>query len=179
MFLYLGSASAGALDNVEQVIMKCRVNSVSTEAQVTCLEDALRARLPSAETPNWSGITEDGRMPETSDRAISGSSGQTYPGQVSGIGSEQVQANQPYDRTQRTPTLTERSTVVDFAYNANSRLILVLSNGQVWKQRDGDIRQVRLKKGDRPEVIVSEGRISGYRMTFPDLDRVITVTRLQ
>ena len=170
-----------ATDTVEQVIMKCRTNAGSEAAQVTCLEEALRARLPDAPAPNWSGINPDGSAPTQQPYVRSTTGSTTYlPNQPTGLGSEQVRLEGAAEEQRREAyETTEQSRVTDFAYNGKGKLIIILANGQVWKQRDGDLRTVKLRDGDSPMAVVRRGAVTGYRMTFPDLDREITVSRLK
>lgn len=170
-FLFgLSFSSSHALDNVETAIMKCRTNANTTLDQVNCLEEALRTMVDSTGKIDWADTETIGTNGNSSPLASST--------EVRGIGADQVRNNQQDFRTYQNET-QEQSTVADFAYNQNSRLVLVLSNGQVWKQRTGDVNYVRLKKGDKPRVIVRPGAISGYRMEFLDINETIIVTRLQ
>lgn len=168
----LGSVSSGAkaLDNVEAAIIKCRTSANTTMEQVKCLEDTLRIMVESTGEVDWANTDTIGVNTRTAPTSPSST--------VQGIGSEQVQTQQQDFRSYQTE-VQEQSTVADFAYNQNSRLVLVLSNGQVWKQRTGDSNYVRLKKGDTPRVLVRPGAISGYRMEFLDMNETIIVTRLQ
>lgn len=165
------AAPANAIDNVEAAIVKCRAKTNTQAEQVTCLENALRTMVPSTGEPDWGGTQS---LPRNPDQAIN-----TTPStEARGIGAEQIPLNRDRAAAART-RLNEQSVVADFAYNQSNRLILVLSNGQVWKQRSGDLNTVRLNKGDRPTVIVRPGAVSGYRMEFPEQKQTIVVSRLQ
>ena len=167
-------SQALALDNVESAIMTCRTSANSTADQVSCLETALRTLVESTGAPDWAGKTTP---PTISDSAII-----TVPTSgaiiaARGIGAEQVSAYR--EQAQSRGKVSEQSIVADFAYNQSDRLIIVLRNGQVWKQRTSDLNYVRLKKGDTPQVIVRPGALSGYRMEFPEQNQTITVSRIQ
>jgi len=162
----------------ERIIMSCRTSAATVEAQIACLEKSLRTALPMVEQPDWAN---GGTVPERSPRSSMSSDNIVVQNSArpSGIGAEQVQVEENVARSGGRDIQMEESIVADFAYNQNDKLIIVLSNGQVWKQRTGDSVDVFLKTGDAPRAIVREGAVSGYRMNFPDLDRTIIVTRIQ
>ena len=171
LILVVIAAPAIAIDNVEAAIVNCRAKTNTQAEQVTCLETALRKMVPSTGEPDWGGTQS---LPGNSEQAIN-----TTPStEARGIGAEQIPLNRDEAAAART-RLNEQSVVADFAYNQSNRLILVLANGQVWKQRSGDLNNVRIKKGDRPTVIVRPGAVSGYRMEFPEYGQTIVVSRLQ
>jgi hypothetical protein len=176
----LMSAPALAQSNLdpERIIMSCRTSAETVEQQVTCLEDSLRTALPMVEQPDWAN---GGSIVDRSDNTGRSSDGVivSNSAQPSGIGAEQVQVEQDIEHGDNRLLQREESIVADFAYNQNDKLIIVLSNGQVWKQRTGDSVDVFLKKGDAPKVIVRKGAVSGYRMNFPDLNQTIIVSRIQ
>lgn len=177
---FLISAPALAQSNLdpERIIMSCRTSASTTEAQIACLEESLRTALPMVEQPDWAN---GGSVPERKRRPSNSSDSVVIRNSAgpSGIGAEQVQVETDDVRVSQNQVQSEESIVADFAYNQNDKLIIVLSNGQVWKQRTGDSVDVFLKTGDAPRAIVREGAVSGYRMNFPDLDKTIIVSRIQ
>ena len=166
------SVAVQALDGVERLIMKCRTSAVSQAAQITCLEKTLRDIGPAEPTtPDWAGTK--------SVLPIDDAAGERSVG-TAGLGAEQVPLyGEDAQRAKEIRSITETSRVVDFAYTQSGRLIIVLSNGQVWKQRSGDLQTVKLKEGDTPNVLVRKGALSGYRMNFVDLNKTLIVSRLQ
>lgn len=176
---FLISSSALAQSNLdpERIIMSCRTSASTMEAQIACLEESLRTALPMVEQPDWAN---GGSVPERTRRPVKSSDGVVVRNSAApgGIGAEQVQVETDPARSDN-EVQSEESIVADFAYNQNDKLIIVLSNGQVWKQRTGDSVDVFLKTGDSPRVVVREGAVSGYRMNFPDLNKTIIVSRIQ
>jgi hypothetical protein len=177
---FFASTPALAQTNLdpERIIMSCRTSAASMEAQIKCLEESLRTALPMVEQPDWAngGITPE---PEQRRSRASGNIIVDNTSAPNGIGAEQVPLEEEVARAVENEIRSEESVVADFAYNQNDKLILVLLNGQVWKQRTGDSVDVFLKTGDTPRVIVREGAVSGYRMNFPDLNKTIIVSRIQ
>ena len=158
--------------------MQCRTNALSTGAQVTCLEKALRKVLPAVPKPDWAGTSSLGRSNTNNVAGIS--SYKIAPAFPSGIGSEQVALKGEALEQQRQEYFSaEQSRVIDFAFTQSKQLILILNNGQVWKQRKGDLNTVNLKSGDEPIVSIKRGAVSGYRMHFPQYSRTIGVSRIQ
>lgn len=173
--IFVSFSQAFALDNVEREIVKCRANADSVAQQVTCLEEALRRMVENTGEPDWASAVAP---PPDVDTAIGTTPPPFSNSTTRGIGAEQIPSNREISRAAQSK-IKEQSVVADFAYNQSDRLILVLSNGQVWKQRTGDLNYVRLKRGDRPAVIVRPGTLSGYRMEFPELGQTIIVSRIQ
>lgn len=176
----LASGSAFAQSNLdpEQIIMSCRTSAATMEAQISCLEKSLRTSLPTANKPDWAN---GGSVSERNNQATASSGGGVVRNSAgpTGIGAEQVKLEGDDARSSDSNFQVEESVVADFAYNQNDKLIIVLSNGQVWKQRTGDSVDVFLKSGDTPRAIVREGAVSGYRLNFPDLNQTIIVSRIQ
>jgi hypothetical protein len=166
------SVAVQALDGVDRVIMKCRTDAITQVEQIMCLEKALRdARSINTATPDWAGT----KSAPSVEGAVAGSAAG-----ASGLGAEQIPLyGVDAKRAREIRSAKEVSQVTDFAYTQSGRLILVLSNGQVWKQRSGDVQTVKLQEGDTPAVAVRRGAISGYRMDFIDLNRIIIVSRLK
>ena len=100
-----------------------------------------------------------------------------------GMGAEQVMARQARaeekNDVKSKEDKGEATVVVDFAYTPKGQLILVMKNGQVWRQRAGDRQSVRLNDGEQTPVIIRRGALSGYRIDFTEKHRTITVERLR
>ena len=187
------SSQASALDEVERAIIKCRTDASSPANQVVCLEKALRSMSVSEGDGNWAGSATPSvqsnsinaplvKAPLTK-APLTKAPLATAPAKVAviqprGIGAEQVKAAQNKG-LKSSARINVEAIVADFAYNQSNSLVLVLKNGQVWKQRAGDLNSVRLKKGETPRVIIRPGALSGYRMEFPIQKQTITVSRLQ
>jgi len=68
------------------------------------------------------------------------------------------------------------ATVADITRRPRGELIVLLDNGQIWAQKHQDNR-FRLAVGE--QVTISEGLISGYRLTAGDRNNSIQVERLK
>lgn len=72
------------------------------------------------------------------------------------------------------------ATVLEYAQNALGRSIFILENGQVWKQIDGDVTEVRAPKGDEPMVVKIEKAFMGsYSLTIEGRNGLIKVRRVK
>lgn len=192
--LALLSERAVALDNIDRAIVKCRTNASSTTEHVTCLETALRAlgggntgeadwvgkasvpsqiQVPQAQAPQKNYKSEV-RSEVKAESATVASTAINREVEAQGLGAEQVSVNR-----RAKAKLREESRVADFAYTQDKSMVIVLNNGQVWKQNGSDLNFVRLNKGGTPNVIVRSGAFSGYRMEFPKQKKTITVSRIQ
>ena len=71
---------------------------------------------------------------------------------------------------------TISATVTDIRRRAYGEMVILLDNGQIWEQKHRDSR-FRLDVGD--DVTISEGLISGYRLTGGGRNNSIQVERLK
>lgn len=190
--LWAGTVMADV--TASDLIDYCQEHSTTPAQRIACLENALHIAIPAGQRassgqarPRASqrqeapaqNTGEDGASTANSD---SGGSNDYYasPSLPHGIGAEQVPLEGKARQQARREYMTsDESTVVDFALNARGKLVLVLNNGQVWKQRGGDVKKVKLSEGETPRVRIKRGAISGYRMDFIDKDRTITVSRVK
>lgn len=69
--------------------------------------------------------------------------------------------------------------VTEFAYTSLGNVIFFLDNGQIWRQKDADASSIRLSKKRRYSVVISEGMLSGYRLTINELKKTLLVERLK
>lgn len=165
--LLLGLAGAAAAQEgageADSIVAACRAEP-NEAARIACLELAIYrlagggAAGPSAAAPAAPAVT--------------------------GIGAEQVEdrlADQGAAAPERAePTVSSaEGTVVAFARDPRGQLVLVLADGQIWAQRDSDRGDVSLVEGRAYPVEIEEGFLSGYRMKFPDQQRVLKVERLR
>lgn len=97
------------------------------------------------------------------------------------LGDEQVEQRQERRKPKKERKIEQirrlDARVVDYAYTANQRLLLVLENGQVWIQLSGDVAKPILRKSEGYEVSIRRGAISGYRLNIADV--TIAVERLK
>ena len=66
--------------------------------------------------------------------------------------------------------------VTDIAHRPYGEFVVLLDNGQIWEQKHRDNR-FRIDVGD--EVTISEGLVSGYRLTAADRNNSVQVERLK
>lgn len=66
--------------------------------------------------------------------------------------------------------------VVEWTYDTNDYLTVVLKNGQVWRQVDG--RRVYLREKDANRARISRGAFGSFVMNLNDSNRSLTVHRL-
>ncbi len=73
-----------------------------------------------------------------------------------------------------------RAAVVDFAKTAHGRSIFVLDNGQVWRQLDSDVSEVRdPPSGTTMKVTIGTGVLGSYNLTIDGRNALIKVRRLK
>lgn len=176
--LLMGVAAAGLASGAvyaqqggsqaDRIVQECRAEP-NEAARIACLELAIY-RLA-------------GEAPAAADAGPAAQPAPAAP-TVSGIGAEQVQdrkqdAGEPVpERVGPEVTQTE-ATVVAFARDPRGQLVLVMADGAIWAQRDSDSEDVSLVEGRTYPVEIEEGFISGYRMKFPDQQRILKVERLR
>ncbi|MBP6014727.1 MAG: hypothetical protein KBA31_21065 [Alphaproteobacteria bacterium] len=66
--------------------------------------------------------------------------------------------------------------VVEWTYDTNDYLTVVLKNGQVWRQVDG--RRIYLREKDANRARISRGTFGSFVMNLNDSNRSLTVHRL-
>jgi hypothetical protein len=66
--------------------------------------------------------------------------------------------------------------IAEFFYSPSKALIVVLDNGQMWRQKDSE-SMPPIRAGDK--VRIQKRMISGFRMTFIRQKRTIDVTRFK
>jgi hypothetical protein len=68
--------------------------------------------------------------------------------------------------------------VREFSYNADDRLTLVLENGQVWRQIEGDRFNLKADPESPHKVRISRGAIGSFNLKVNDLNRTVKVRRI-
>jgi hypothetical protein len=68
--------------------------------------------------------------------------------------------------------------IKEFSYGADERLILVLENGQVWRQIEGD--RINLKSDpEKPHVArISRGAVGSFNLNVNEINRFVKVRRV-
>jgi hypothetical protein len=70
--------------------------------------------------------------------------------------------------------------VIEFAKNAYGRSIFILDNGQVWKQVDGDLTEVRdPSKSETMKVTIETGMFGSYSLKVSDRTGIVKVRRVK
>lgn len=177
---------------VSDPIANCRAEA-SDAARIACLEreiEALRSVRDGGAAPL--GLSDPLAGPHASGVTPlapgSGGSGQgaVRAASITPVAPPQLGDEQVFERQERRKPKNERkieqirqvdSRLIDYAYTANGRLLLVLENGQVWIQLSGDVAKPILRKSGGYEVSIRRGAISGYRLTIADV--TIAVERLK
>jgi hypothetical protein len=169
----------------------CRQNSNGKSERIACLEAAITALMSQTTVAAAPPAPQDSEMaaapavpaPVQVAESDAGEAAHDIP---AGLGAEQVVARQEREtkegrenRKTRIKAEAFEARIVDFARTAAGRLIIVLDNGQVWAQRLGDSQDVRLRDGDKPDVTIRRGALSGYRMELSDPNVTIVVERLK
>ena len=193
VILSLSAQSVLAADSAEDAIRACRENTKKAKAQVICLETAMRRMFSGVSTVSTqdspaSQVQIHSNVSPAPVRQAGTSMGSRPtamptqpPAMPKGIGAEQVPlSGERLEYSKKAERKAEPAHVVDFAYyGPEKKLVVVLENGQIWKQPSGDRQSVRLRKGDKPDVLIKRGALSGYRMSFIKANRTIIVRRVQ
>lgn len=72
-----------------------------------------------------------------------------------------------------------RAKVLESGANPFGKAVLVLDNGQVWRQLDSDNVRLRIPRGVEATAIIKKSALGGYRMTVEPLGRTIRVKRIK
>lgn len=71
------------------------------------------------------------------------------------------------------------SQVVEVGLTALGKIFVVLDNGQVWRQLDGDDAKARLSKEGVSTVVIRKGAMGSYLMTLDGKNRTYRVKRIK
>jgi hypothetical protein len=69
------------------------------------------------------------------------------------------------------------SQITDFKLSPSGRFIVVLANGQTWRQMEGDHTNARFHPGQTSSVTISRGAFGSYDLAFNDRSVVYKVIR--
>ena len=70
------------------------------------------------------------------------------------------------------------SAITDLSYTASGKFIVTLANGQVWRQKEGDVTAKFFRKANRTATI-SRGTLGSYNMMFNDSGSYYKVSRVR
>lgn len=100
---------------------------------------------------------------------------QATPVAADGLGAEQLAVRAGVDRD--TPNV--EAMIVSSERVHPNRLQVVLDNGQIWRQIEGDTQIVTLRNGDPVAVEMWSSGFGGFRMRMPGIGRTLKVERLR
>jgi hypothetical protein len=112
----------------------------------------------------------------------------TEPEPEPALGAEQVAAAAARGPMAQhaTPNRAERSepagvtaSVVEARRDARGLLVMLLDNGQIWRQDERLAIPLSLSESTQTPVQIRRSGFGGYRMDFPEFDRRIVVSRLR
>lgn len=180
-------AAAGPRDDALEAIAKCAAVA-DDKARLTCY-DGLAPQVKSAlATPPTAVATN--RPPTKEEQEswfgfdlgglFSSSPKQTTPEQFGEENTEQVKA--AHEKAVEEGTSLESITVdvTEVAYTPFGKFIVILANGQVWKQIPGDADRAKFKKvATDNKVTISRGSLGSYGLTINDSAKVYKVTRVK
>jgi hypothetical protein len=68
--------------------------------------------------------------------------------------------------------------IADYTYNADERLTLVLENGQVWRQIEGDRINLSANPETPHKVRISRGAMGSFNLKVNEMNRTVKVRRI-
>ncbi|HEY4943088.1 MAG TPA: hypothetical protein VII56_16785, partial [Rhizomicrobium sp.] len=69
--------------------------------------------------------------------------------------------------------------VTDYSFNHYGRFLVILDNGQIWRQLASDTVKAHFGKDEKNTVTISRGFIGSYNLTINDSSIVFKVERLK
>ena len=162
------SQAAPALD-AEATIAQCA--ALRSNERIACLEAALRRQAGAAPAPAP-------RTAAAETREAMGEPAAAPRAEADGLGAEQVRMRRVREGSEAERRAVE-ARIIDHAYTALGALVVVLDNGQAWRQGRSDGTEIRLEDGAPYTVRIEAGLLSGYRMRIHEIERIITVERLR
>jgi hypothetical protein len=68
--------------------------------------------------------------------------------------------------------------IAEFSYSADEKLILVLQNGQVWRQTEGERINLRPNPKQPHTARIARGAVGSFNLQINDLNRIVKVRRI-
>ena len=185
-FLIVGShALADSRDDALEAIGKC-AGLAEDKARLACydglsgrIKDAL-ATPPSSlghepskeEQESWFGFDIGGLFGGGSTKA-------TTPEEFGGERTAAVQEKREEAKSREEITSITAG-VTDVAFTPFGKFIVILDNGQVWRQSPGDPEKARFKSDPKDnQVTIFRGAIGSYDLEINDSDKIFKVTRVK
>ncbi|MEQ8935315.1 MAG: hypothetical protein RIE56_05950 [Amphiplicatus sp.] len=152
----------------------CRNASETDAARILCLENAIRALTSGAPKQSAAAVASEGNATLAD--------GITVNDEVTGLGAEQVKrrqaAKEQIEAGDNEP-VEIAAEVTEVAYTSLGKAIFFLDNGQIWRQKNADKNNIRLSGKRDYTAVISEGMLSGYRLTVNELKRTVLVERIK
>ena len=167
-------------------ITECR-GAPSQEAQISCLENAIKLLKDiSADVDTALDAGANANANKMDDVVMEGvavaETGKLAEAEEpTGLGAEQVRARTKRtskDKSKSEPR-SEVSRIIETARTGDNKLIVILENGQVWREKSGNRQKVRLSSKKSYSAKIEEGFLSGYKLTIPEAKRTIKVERIK
>ncbi len=179
------SGFAATRDDVLQALGKCAAVS-NDKARLACY-DALAPHVKEVLATPPQELT-GGRAPTKQEQEswfgfdLSGLFGaspsqQTTPQQ---FGSDQLPSTHAKEEVAIHEVESISAGVTDYAYTPFGKFIVFLSNGQVWRQEEGDADHANFRKtATDNKVTIVRGALGSYNLKINDSDRVFKVDRIK
>lgn len=170
-----GTAWADADRDVVKAVAKC-AEIASAEDRLKCFDTAVpqaQAALAQPEAPIQTATTQ--------------TEGESEGGMLSWFGLDRP-VTKTEDFGKPPPKVEERqqgithisAAVAEFARTSSGKVLLVLDNGQIWRQIDGDSGVVQdPPKGEPLKVSIEKGFFGSYDMTVEGRNGIIKVRRVK
>lgn len=180
-----GTAQASPRDDVLKGLQQC-ATITDDKARLACYDALVRpAQIALARPPEPQEVTHTPTKEEQESwfgfdiSSLFGASPsqQTTPQQ---FGSENLPATKQKEEQAKVEVDSISATVAEYAFNPFGKFIVVLDNGQVWRQQEGDADHARFHKVPKDnKVTISRGFIGSYNLTINDSDKVYKVERVK
>ena len=181
-------ALAGARDDALEAIGKCAAIA-EDKARLACY-DQLAPQVKSALATPPTAVAAN-RPPTKEDQEswfgfdIGGLFGtkqapQTKPEQFGQENTDQAKAQQKQAETEGLVLDSISAGVTEYAFTPFGKFVVILDNGQVWKQIEGDSDLARFKKTPTDnKITISRGFMGSYSLTINGSAKVYKVTRVK
>lgn len=175
------AAVAAAAQAGADPIAECRVaHGGDPVAHVACLEDALRARMPSSRrqpSPAVPAVAPVAAPAPTGATPAAAASAEVGPAAApTGLGAEQVKAR---ERPLDAPPETVEVRIVGSGYNSEGLGTFRMADGQVWRETTPAPKRYKLKPSQEYAARVETSKLGGYRLYVEGKTWMYKVERLK
>ncbi len=161
----------------QSIVDACRETSSDAD-RITCLEAALLGRERLIDTSTRTQVDP----PDLElDAEPAGDAVDPVPNAVPvGIGAEQVIASTQTSEELRESLEAARGlSVASYDHVPYERLLVILENGQVWRQIKGDTQNIRVDLKRNQTVDITESSLGGYKLQLNEMRRTVRVERIK